>query len=121
MTGSVEEWVVMHNNILKEELIKTILKDPLNFDANGIILDTNLDNYGINCINDCSGHGKCFKSKSAVLDKFYEFIYLKKFLLIQDPFCKLGVTCNNIGIACFIQLIFVYWKFFNKDFFISFL
>ena len=44
-------------------MLKTILNDPLNFDANGILLDKTLDDYGINCINDCSGHGKCIKSK----------------------------------------------------------
>jgi hypothetical protein len=64
MTGSVEEWVEMHNNVLKEELIKTILNDRSNFDENGILLDKTLDDYGINCINDCSGNGACTKSKT---------------------------------------------------------
>ena len=77
MTGSVEEWVEMHNNVLKEELLKTILNDPVNFDANGILLDKTLDDYGISCINDCSGHGKCNKSKI-----FLCYFYLIEFFQI---------------------------------------
>lgn len=44
-------------------MLKQILSDPNNFDQNGVILDTTLDNYNIRCMNDCSGHGKCLKSK----------------------------------------------------------
>jgi hypothetical protein len=41
-----------------------ILKNPLNFGADGLVKDLVIDNFGLTCPNMCGGirRGKCVKS-----------------------------------------------------------
>ena len=41
-----------------------ILQDENNFGEDNLLLDEVLELYKINCPNDCSGNGRCFKSNS---------------------------------------------------------
>ena len=62
--SGTEDWAEMHADILAKEYMKNILSRPENFDSTGLLKDELITRYGFRCMNDCSGHGRCIKSKT---------------------------------------------------------
>ena len=60
-------WVEVHWITLKNLYLSMILQDENNFGEDNLLLDEVIELYKINCPNDCSGNGKCFKSNFQVL------------------------------------------------------
>lgn len=57
-------WVEVHWISLKNLYLSMILKDKKNFGEDNLLLDEVIELYKINCPNDCSGNGRCYKSNS---------------------------------------------------------
>ena len=61
-----------------------ILQDENNFGEDNLLLDEVIELYKINCPNDCSGNGKCFKSNFILPSySFIEFLIITKIKIIK--------------------------------------